>query len=255
MNKNTSVLPRMIVNIDNLKVDGYQRPLDPNRVKYIAEHFKPSLVRLPIVSKRSNGDLYIIDGNHTVNGAKLFGWKTILVQYHTGLTVEEEALEFEELNRVGRNGRLAVPICNQFKALLLGRSPKEVAINAIVENLELRISRESKNGINAIEALYWAHSNENLGKTLWTLKKWCPEGGKVYQNDMIRGVSAFYKSHPNADHYHLVKALSSFLPSELRMMFFRTKKALGLIGATSVGQITTLTDLYNKGLKGSRRLV
>lgn len=253
--KNAGVLPTMTVSIDSLNVDYiYQRPLDHKRVKYIAENFKPSLVRTPIVSLRANGELYIIEGNHTVNAAKAFGWKTIPVQYHTGLTVEQEALEFEALNRIGRNGRLAVPVCNRFNALLIGGSLEETAINSIVEGLGLRISRESKRGINAIEAIYWAHSNGNLEKTLWTLKKWCPEGGKVYQNDMIRGVSAFYGKYPDADPKHLVKVLASFLPSEMRTRFFRTKKSLGVTGASFEGQITTLLDLYNKGLKGSRRL-
>lgn len=254
--KNTDVLPHMTVNIDSLKADyRYQRPLDHNRVKYIAEHFKASLVRTPIVSQRANGELYIIDGNHTVNILKTVGWKTVQVQYHTGLTVEQESLAFDDLNRNGRKGRLAVPVCNRFNALLVGGAPKETAINKIVQGLGLCMYRNGKRGISAIEALYWAHSNGNLEKTLWTLKKWIPEDSRVYQNDMIRGVSAFYKAYPNADQKHLAKALSPFLPSELRTVFFRTKKSLGLIGASSLGQITTLFDLYNKGLKGRNRLV
>lgn len=248
-------LPQMIVDPNTLKADyQYQRPLDERRVDYIVEHFEPGLFRDPICSIRSNGDIYILDGNHSIASAKRLGWKKLKVSYHTGLTIAQEALEFDKLNKGGKEGRLPVSVSGRFKSRLFGGSPVEIEISKIADGLGLKLCGQGKNSVGAIEAIYWAHTNRNLAKTLWTLKSWYPEGGKVYGNDLIRCVSAFYQAHPNADPKRLAKSLEKLLPDELRVRLVRAKKTYGQLGVTYVGQISTLVDLYNSGLHRSQRL-
>lgn len=253
-NENTTTLPQMKVSPNTLKVDySYQRPLDKNRVNYIVQQFKPSLLRFPICSIRNEGGIYIIDGNHTVNAVKALGWKEIPIFYHEGLTVEQEAIEFYDLNKGGKDGRLPVSVAGRFKSRLRGGLPVEVKISQIVNKLGLNLHGNGKNGISAFEAVYWTNSNGNLEKTLYTLKAWCPESRKVYENDLIRSVSAFYQKYPNADPNRLAKALSKFQPLDISSLFMRAKRSHPK--GSYAGQIMELRDLYNSGVRGQNKLL
>lgn len=252
-NKNVATLPQMMVNPNALKVDySYQRPLDKHRVHYIVEHFKPSLLRFPICSIRDDGDIYIIDGNHTVHSVKALGWKEIPIFYHEGLTVEQEAVEFDELNKGGKDGRLPVSVAGRFKSRLRGGLPVEVKINQVVSSLGLNLYGQGKNGISAIEAVYWANANGNLEATLYTLKMWCPESKKVYENELIRSASAFYQKYPTANPTRMAKVLAKFQPSDIISLFTRAKRVHAK--GSYAGQIMELRDMYNSGLRVQNRL-
>lgn len=248
-----ATLPQMTVDPSTLKVDhSYQRHLDSKRVDYIVDNFKPSLLRFPICSVRESGEIYIIEGQHTTAAVVKLGWRKLPIFFHKGLTVEQEAIEFDQLNRGGREGRLPVSVSGRFKARLCGGLPVEAAINDIVTKLGLNLHGTGKSGISAIEAVYWANANDNLEKTLYTLKSWCPESKSVYENSLIRAVSAFYSKYPIADPCRLVKSISQYLPDDVSRRFARAKRAYPR--GSYEGQIIELRDIYNAKAKGNSRL-
>ena len=257
MNKNEIMLPIARIDINKIKIDRrYQRDLNLARVESMAKNYSPSLVRLPFVSLRKDGSVYAYDGQHTIEMLKKLGVTgEINVYCNTGLTLEQEAEEFIRLNANGWEGRLQVSVCARFDAAIVAKRSEQVDIKHIAQSLGLDVGTKT-NAIRAIEAVGFAHANGNLKKTLFTLHTWCPEDRRRFDNGLIRGVSAFYSKYPNADERHLIAALNDqrLAPNELKARFFRTKKTYGPNDAPYCGQIETILSIYNKGLKGSRRL-
>lgn len=89
------------VSVDNLKVDySYQRKIREYWVKKIIRDYDPALCNQIVLSMRENGDMYIIDGNHTVEATKkVIGDNASLsAKIYIGITVEREAELFHKLN-------------------------------------------------------------------------------------------------------------------------------------------------------------
>lgn len=253
---NSNTAPIMHVNLHDLKVDHtYQRPLELKRVEAIVARFDPGLTRLPVASIRDNGEIYLIDGQHTVEILKRVGTKgKIAVQYHKGLTIAQEARKFRELNRQGKEGSMPVSIECTFNSSLVSEEPLETEISQIVETLGLSIRKPGKTGINTFESLYYAHGNGNLSATLYTLREWCPDDKRQFENGLIRGVSAFFKTFPNASPERLIKVLKPFSPSEIKFRFMRAKKELGELGVSYKAQVSTLQELYNKKMRSTYKV-
>lgn len=257
MNKNEIMLPIVRVDINKIKTDPtYQRVLNAERVASMVNNYSPSLVRLPFVSRRKDGSIYAYDGQHTIAMLKALGVTgEINVYCNDGLTQQQEADEFIRLNANGWEGRLQVPVCTRFDAAIVAKRPEQLEIKSIAQSLGLDVGSKA-HAIRAIEALSYAHANGNLKKTLFTLHTWCPEDRRRFDNALIRGVSAFYSKYPDADERRLITALNDqkLAPCELKARFARQKKTYGQYDASYCGQIDAILDIYNKGLKGSRRL-
>lgn len=87
--------------VKDLLVDSsYQRNVDKSWLKNIIKNYNPALVRQLALSEREDGNLYIIDGNHTAKATMaVIGQQAMLsAKIYTGLTVEEEAMLFNALN-------------------------------------------------------------------------------------------------------------------------------------------------------------
>lgn len=254
MNKISS--QKMIAPNDTFVDHTYQRSLDQARVNHIVNNYDPTMVRVPIVSIRSNGDKYLIDGQHTCAVQKALGRgnEPMSMQYREGLTVAEEAVAFKKANAKGKDGSLAVSARGQFKAGFAGGQTTETEIVGILQSLGLNVHHSIKYGVSAVCALRAVHClNENLYDTMWVIKEWCPNGGHAYENDIIRGVSAFCKEYPTADKKHLTKALSAYLPSELKTRFKIEKTAMGANApGDTTAYVAVIRVIYNKGLRSNR---
>ena len=71
------------VALADLKVDtGYARPLDEAWVREIAAGFYEQLFLPLVVNRRPSGDLYVVDGQHRLEVARIAGathvWATVL---------------------------------------------------------------------------------------------------------------------------------------------------------------------------------
>lgn len=89
------------VPLKELKIDySYQRGISSGWLKKIIANYDPSLVRQLTLSKRANGDLYILDGHHTVDATlAVIGEHACLpAKIFNNLTIEEEAELFNRLN-------------------------------------------------------------------------------------------------------------------------------------------------------------
>lgn len=83
----------------------YQRELDTHRVQRMVDAFDPSLLGIIDVSDRGDGRYAVIDGQHRwAVILKRFGAKApIVCNVHAGLSVEQEAALFYEIDHSRRN--------------------------------------------------------------------------------------------------------------------------------------------------------
>ena len=87
------------VGVNDLQIDdSYQRSLNGLTVKKMARDFNPDLLALPLVGVRSDGSMWVIDGQHRVAAAKLASVSTMDVRLVSGLTTAQEAQMFVDAN-------------------------------------------------------------------------------------------------------------------------------------------------------------
>ena len=132
----------------------YQRDLDETRVAGMAAEFDQRLIGVLEVSAREDGRFAILDGQHrwaTVRRAHPNGDEAHLVcQIHTGLSVEDEARVFYEID--ARPKQLSW--WDRWRARRGGGDPALVAIDAVLARHDLQIHPSACDGnIRATKAV------------------------------------------------------------------------------------------------------
>ena len=144
-----------VVTIDDLNVDhSYQRALNQNLVERILAQWDMVAADAITVSRRKNGKLYIVNGQHRAAAAKLAGETEILAFVYDGLTRAEEA----DL-RLKANNRRSDNQLERFQAQLTQGNKESKAIKALLAEFDTMINRTANKhtGINCvacIESLY-----------------------------------------------------------------------------------------------------
>jgi hypothetical protein len=134
---------------------GYQRQPRQRRIDLIARNYDMSLAGVVEVSLRRNGEMFVFDGWHRVLAANIAGEEEILAHVHYGLSVQEEAGKFREMNR----SRLGVSALQEFGSALTEEHPKYVEIASIVDHYGGRVAEPDvansggTGGIVAVRAL------------------------------------------------------------------------------------------------------
>lgn len=147
------------VRLDQMKINPQaQRGLNDAWANTLADEFNPDLMGFIHVSHR-DGWYYIVDGQHRVRAAIIFlGDTSQQVQCHVyeGLTCEQEASLFLELNNTKKQGPMS-----RYKVALTAGKPDELDVERICRSLDLRIgldkSCEEIGCVTAILATYRKH--------------------------------------------------------------------------------------------------
>lgn len=146
-----------------------QRRFSQQHADSIAADFDLEKLGFPVVSKR-DGHYWIVDGQHRVGAAKIFGFAdadTIQCEVYEGLTEEQEAEYF-----LGRDFRRAVYPFDKFRIAVTAERPAETEITRIVLSNGLHISRES-DGIGAVSTLKKVYDRNGpvvLGRVLRVIR-------------------------------------------------------------------------------------
>lgn len=168
-----------------------QRDFRPARANALAADFQLEAFGIPCLSHR-DGHYYIVDGQHRIAAAKIFGFgeDQFQCEVYEGLTPEEEAELFLE-----RNNTLTVSPFDKFRAAVHAQRPQELAIYNVVTSLGMtlignRTRGRSENAIGAVVALVHIHNRigtEGLRRTLVTLHK--AFGGAGLEAPLLEGLS------------------------------------------------------------------
>jgi hypothetical protein len=228
----------------------YQRGLDEKRVKAMAEDYQPALIGVPVVSKRSDGSIIRIDGQHRIAAAIAAGHgeTPILVELHDGLAVRDEAELFLRLN----GGRKAVKALDRFKARVVAREPIALEILGVLKQANCRVVQApTKFGVMAIDAVESAYHRGNLPTTMNVLVNWLSGEPDAFNKGLIRGVSTFLDTYKEADALHLASKLRRIPPAKVIDRLDRERKTFG---STTEAARYVFFDIYNHGTAQAKRL-
>lgn len=135
------------VSIKALNIDPQaQRTLNEKRAQNIANNMVREAIGSIIVSKRSDGDLYIVDGQHRWRACALAGIPTIMAEVHHDLSQAQEAILFLIKNRESHKPR---PI-DEYHVGLTGGVPLFVDTDRILDKHGLTLGSTSTNGVGAV---------------------------------------------------------------------------------------------------------
>lgn len=166
-----------------------QRDLNQNRVDYLYANFELDDFGHPVVSWR-DGFYFIIDGQHRVEALKLWlgkGWEIqkIECRVYQGLTEAEEADMFDRLNDV-----LQVAAFDKFKVRVAAGRPNEVAIDRIVKQEGLVISRDqipgSVHAVGTLSRIFARADGDVLARSLRIIRDAFGDTG--FQATIIDGI-------------------------------------------------------------------
>lgn len=155
-----------------LQVDAsYQRSLDSREsqalIRKIAQHWNWDLCQPLVVARRDNGDLYVIDGQHRLEAARLRGdiaqLPAVVVQY---ASAADEAASFVHLNQQRR----PLNAIDLFNASLASGDVETCAIRAALEAAGLSLAPH-------MNAAVWKPGM--VGNVGGIIAAWRRRGGRV----------------------------------------------------------------------------
>jgi len=117
----------VMVKINDLHMDwSYQRPISKARVRRIVREFDVRRLGVITVSKRANGDQYVVDGSHRVAVLLAIGDRQeILADVWEDLTVRDEA----ELFTLTNGDQKKPTAVENFRAQVVAEYPAAVTVN------------------------------------------------------------------------------------------------------------------------------
>ncbi len=187
-------LPLGALNIDS----SYQRPLKNSLLKKLAAEFDWNCFGTPAVNKRGDGTFWLMDGQQRCRAAQLRGFTvdylvTCMVSF--GLTVEEEAKVFTDLNRNRRN----TEAMEHHHADLCRKVEDAVGVNESLTSFGLSLTHKKKQAtatelraVNTLRHIYRAGGRDHLDHVLRSiLGAWPNEGGMRWHEHILRGMHLF----------------------------------------------------------------
>lgn len=229
-----------------------QRELRPGKAAKIAADFDPDRFTPPVVSRRADGRIFVIDGQHRLEAMRRIGWEDQSAEcfVYSGLTEAQEADLF-----LWHNDRTTVNAFDKFAVGVTARRSEEVEITRIVHDAGLKIANGGTPGsIQAVSALRKVHRQgpDVLGRTLRILNDSYGDGG--LQAEFIDGVGLLCgRLNGDLDDERAIAKLSS-ARGGLGALRSRANKYRAEMGATRGDCVAgAATDIINSG-KGGKKL-
>jgi hypothetical protein len=191
-----------------------QRELNPRRVDEMANNLKFDALGVSTVSRRPDGTLVQLDGQHrraAVIQAGHGGYE-MTCNVYTGLSFAEEAALFRDLNNTRKPS-----IFDDYDKAVKGEDPEALAIDAIVRGHELHVAEKTMahGSVRAVGALRKAYrASEPAGHSLdlalgSIVEAWGREAGS-FDGNVIVGLSMIFAANPETDQHHLIRALAKY---------------------------------------------
>lgn len=192
--------------IDELRVDNsYQRPIKEPHVGNIMMYFSWEGFGTPVVGRRSNGTMWLLDGLQRITAAQNLNCTDITVEVIDSRGPKHEAGIFHRLNAVSR-----VPTKMQiFRAGLRAGNATATAIYKATTNAGMDIQLDASNAgsniwpqvraLSRLEQLYKFRGPEFVTEVLSLIKElWDGESDAV-REDIIGGLHRFIRYNRHGD--------------------------------------------------------
>jgi hypothetical protein len=152
-----------MLKISELKFDtkNYQRDTSELKIKKIVRNFNWNAFGVIFVNKRSNGDYFVVDGQHRIVSAVRKKYKEVPCMVYEGLALEQEA-ELFIYYQINRN---PIKTYEKYKALLISgdKATNEIQLalekhKLIPSNGRADSSSRKKGYVNSLGSLYKIHN-------------------------------------------------------------------------------------------------
>ena len=243
--------------LKELKVDmTYQRAPEEKRIRKIAKAWDDMKANLVHVSHRPDG-YYVIDGNHTRLACERTGRTDILCRIHEGLSREEEAHLFSELNTTNKK-----PSFNEIlKARAAGGYELEKSYLNLLDKAGIGyvLSNSGAQGCvlkchASLIGVYKKTARSEMLRALTIAKEAANGREEFYRNGFFPGLCLVVIYHPNLDEDRLINCVRKVASSkimEIADAYKRGSVTPGPIGRTSY-YYKAYVDIYNKGLRKNK---
>jgi len=244
-----------VVALADLKVDPvYQRDLTAEFVERLANNWDIITAGTIVVSKRPDGYLYIVDGQHRAAAAVRAGETHILAQ-----VVNEPSAEEEARLRLRGNVKRTDRVFEVFRARLASKDETALAIERILLDFSTQINmvpttNTGINAVTAVEKLYNLDKGVSLITVLTMMKKLFGEiRPEIASSDMLKGVTWFLGQHGDkVDMERFERMFKLTGPAALSRSARAHKASLG--GSLWVNTYRALVTMYNEGLSDASKL-
>lgn len=186
-----------VVLLDDLNVDNtYQRDLDHGLVNKIAQEWDIAAAGPIVVSRRADGSMWIVNGQHRAAGAKQAGETEILAQVVHGLDRAGEAVL-----RLKGNTRRGDTAQERFRAQVAAGNEESLAILKIAEQFGTTVNYSNNaftgiNSVSALETLYRRDEGVTLVRVLEVIQDaWDTVGGKYVSVSTLKSIAWFLERH------------------------------------------------------------
>lgn len=123
--------------VRSLKIEPLaQGSLQIKRVNNIVENFDSKFVGIITVSKRQNGEYFVMDGFHRTTALKKLNIEEAFCEIHEGLKVEDEANYYLAHNKHRKNPRAV----DDYKVSITAKVPEVIAVENILKELGIEVS-------------------------------------------------------------------------------------------------------------------
>lgn len=196
-----------------------QRPFRRSRGEYLARTFNPAKLGLPVVN-RVDGLCWVVDGQHRLYAYRrqpgVTGETLVVCEVYENLTQAHMADLF-----LGRNDTNAVTSFDRFYVACAAGYQRESAVRAVLDKLELRVSRSPNAGsISAVGAMMRVHDRaglEFLERSLLVLRNAYAGDPEAFPGAPLRASPSFSSVTPSwtapCSSMHSSSTRTAFTPS------------------------------------------
>ncbi|MFE2441555.1 DUF6551 family protein [Streptomyces sp. NPDC059426] len=248
------------VPIKDLNIDPQaQRTLNEKRAQNIANGMVREAIGSIIVSKRADGDLYIVDGQHRWRACALAGVPTIMAEIHHDLTQPQEAILFLIKNRESHKPR---PI-DEYHVGLTGGVPLFVDTDRILKKHELTLGSTSTNGVGAVSGALQITDRYGAAifdRTLTVAENAWGRSAETWDGMLLGGVGAFLGRWGDlVDDKELAKKMSDMgTAAKWRSEILSQSSRGGFNNSGTGSRVTTayrlVVNAWNRGRRAENRI-
>lgn len=256
-----------IVNVADLSIDQrVQQNLRPAKVsKIIKDGFDLSLAGTITVSRRKNGALIVLDGQHRAAAAREVGVEKLPAIVHDGLTLEEEARHFLGLNNKSNPTAVA-----KFLVSCVQGDEDSNDIKSIIEDRGWRVSEGNGRDGRCFKAVTRAkdiydcrtkyfedsdiYGDELLGMTMEVITDaWGTVDSRAVNANTLGGIALLLKKYwAEVDTDRLSKALSEMSPAAFMAATKGAQESMDLKALEAAG--FAAHRAYNSARRGRNKL-
>ena len=237
----------VVVAIEELNIDSrYQRNQIKATINDISKNMEPRAFGAPLVSKRPDGTLWVIDGQQRIEALRARGDKTVRVFLVSVNTRAEEAALFGLVN----TGRRMPNAIERYRAAVVAGEYPDASVDKWLNLQGIRVGRGShgKDSIDFIGAVLraWSQDEEAAQKAILFQSR---IGGGRLTGDVFGGIFLLMKRGVTLDK-HCEKIIKMGGVDEIRGRGVVIRKSLTSNSATAVAH--AIIAMINHGKRTQR---